>query len=357
MPTASSLNFVPGWTGANSVTTAIGAGGKVDLYNSSGKTHLIADVVGYYAKDNTVVAASGLGGEFQPTLPERVFDSRFDWGLKLPAGEWLQMPVSYGPEYDPHIRALAVNVTAVDGAGNGYLTTFNGQGSPPLASTLNFTTTGAVPNFAVVPTGRCFDCPWSSSWPIIGVYTSVAVHVIVDIVGFYDDGQLADGTNDGLRFRPQTPVRIADSRIGKGIPAALGQGSTASLSAGVLPPATWALSMNVTAVSPTATTYISVWPSGLGRPTISTLNPNRGQIVPNAAPVLLGKDDKFNVYNNAGSTHMVIDLVGTFYHRPDLGGPGPSLAFKHAGGDVPGEPPRYATGLHGTTAKALLRHP
>ena len=318
MPTASSLNFVSGWTGANSVTVAIGAGGKVDLFNSAGNTHLIADVVGYYAKDNSVVAANGYGGEFQPTLPERLFDSRSDWGFKVPAGDWLMLPVSYGSMYDPHIRALAVNVTAVDGEGNGYLTTFNGEGSPPVASTLNFTTSGAVPNFAVVPTGRCFDCPWPSSWPMIGVYASVDVHVIVDIVGFYDDGQLADGTNDGLRFTPQTPVRITDSRIGQGMTGALGQGSTVSLSAGSLPPATLALALNVTAVAPTSTTYVSVWPNGLPQPTISTLNPNRGQIVPNAAPVLLGDGNKFNVYNNAGSTHLVIDMVGTFYFRPSL---------------------------------------
>jgi hypothetical protein len=355
MPTASSLNFVPGWTGANSVTVALGADGKVALYNSAGKTHLIADVVGYYAKDNVVVPAKGFGGEFQPVLPERLFDSRADWGFKLSAGDWLQLPVSYGEDYDPHIRALAVNVTAVDGAGNGYLTTFNGEGSPPFTSTLNFTNTGAVPNFAVVPTGHCNNCPWPASWPIIGVYASVDVHVIVDIVGFYDDGQLADGTNDGLRFMPQTPVRIVDSRIGQGIAGALGQGSTASVSAGSLPPATWALSLNVTAVSPTATTFISVWPNGLDQPTVSTLNPNRGQIVPNAAPVLLGVQDKFNVYNNAGSTHMVIDLVGTFYYRPDLGVLGPSLAFKHADGDVPTAPPAYVKGLHSTTAKAILR--
>jgi hypothetical protein len=127
------------------------------------------------------------------------------------------------------------------------------------------------------------------------------------------------------------------------------------VSPGILPPATWALSLNVTAVSPTATTFISVWPSGLERPTVSTLNPNAGQIVPNAAPVLLGDENKFNVYNNAGSTHIVIDLVGTFYFRPGLGALGPSLAFKHADGDVPTAPPGYVEGLHSLTAKPQLR--
>ena len=332
-PTASSLNFVAGWTGANSVTVAVGTGGKVNLFNSAGNTHLVADVVGFYATGNSLVPTHGNGGEFQPVEPERLFDSRVDWGEKLPGGYWVEIPVSYGPTYDPHVRALAVNVTAVDGEGNGYLMTFSGSGTPPPTSTLNFTPIGAVPNFAVVPTSFCFDCG-PGVYPMIAVYTTVNVHVIVDIIGFYDDGQLADGTHDGLRFAPMTPTRITDSRIGQGMPGALGQQAQVTLGAGNLPPATEALSLNVTAVSPTATTFISVWPIGLDRPTVSTLNPERGQIVPNATPVLIRFKNLFNVYNNAGSTHLVIDMVGTFYFAPALGGsPGSSTAFNKADGD------------------------
>jgi hypothetical protein len=318
MPTASSLNFSTGWTGANSVTTALGNGGRVDLFNSAGNTHLIVDVVGYYAQDNALVSSRGYGGEFQPTLPQRLFDSRIDFGEKIPGGEWVELGVSFDETIDPHVRALAVNVTAVDGSGDGYLTTFSGgQATPPLASTLNFTRTGAVPNFAVVPTGYCVGCaPWQI--PVIGIYVSVDVHVIVDVVGFYDDGSFAHGPDAGLRFTPRTPLRITDSRIGLGMTGPLGAASTVSLAPppASLPAATEAVALNVTAVSPTSTTFISVWPTGLPQPLVSTLNPNAGQIVPNAAPVLLGAGNMFNVYNNAGSVHLVIDMVGTFYLLP-----------------------------------------
>jgi hypothetical protein len=348
-PTASSLNFVAGWTGANSVTVALGSGGSVSLFNSLGNTHLVADVVGYYAKDNALVSSQGIGGEFQPVQPERLFDSRVDWGEKLPGGFWVEIPVSYGTTYNPRIRALAVNVTAVNGEGNGYLMTFSGSGMPPPTSTLNFTPVGAVPNFAVVPTSFCYDCG-PGVYPMIAVYTNVNVDVIVDIIGFYDDGQLADGTHDGLRFTPMTPTRITDSRIGQGMPGALGQQATVSLNAGSLPPATVALSLNVTAVSPTVATFISVWPNGLDRPTVSTLNPERGQIVPNATPVLLGDGDLFNVYNNAGSTHLVVDMVGTFYFLPALGSlSGSSQAFNKADGD-------YARTPRVTKLKATLHN-
>jgi hypothetical protein len=315
-PNASSLNFVPGWTGANSVTVGLGAGGGVDLFNHVGTTHLIADVVGYYVADNS----SGLsGGELQVVDPERLFDSRFDWDLgRLAGGTAVKVPVSYGtPEdpdfYDSHIRALAVNITAVDGAGAGYLTSWSGAGQPPNASTLNFTSGAVVPNFAIVPTSICSEC---GGLPAIGIYTSVDVHVIVDVIGFYDDGQLADGTHDGLRFTPLAPFRIVDSRNGYGMPGALGQQATARIAPPFLPPATAAVALNITAVSPTATTFITAWPTGGPRPTVSTLNPSAGQIIPNAAIVTLGDGNAFNLFNNLGSVHIVVDQVGNFYYRP-----------------------------------------
>ena len=321
MPTASSLNFVPGWTGANSVTVPLGAGGQVSLYNSAGKTHLIADLVGFYAEDNSMVPSYGHGGEFQPVDPERLFDSRVDWGQRLPSGHLVLVPANYGPEYSPHINALAVNVTAVDGTGTGYVTTFSGEGPVPNASTLNFTRGSVVPNFAVVPAKMCYNCGTAYPIPMIAIYTSVDVHLVVDIVGFYDDGQLADGTHDGLRFAPRTPQRITDSRFGFGMSGALGQQATASIAApGGLPPATVALALNVTAVSPTETTFIAVWPNGLAMPTVSTLNPSRGQTIPNATVSLLGDEEQFNLYNNAGSVHIVIDMVGTFYFLDALDG-------------------------------------
>jgi hypothetical protein len=189
------------------------------------------------------------------------------------------LPVTYGQDvYDRRIRALAVNITAVNARGHGYLTTFNAVGLPPTASTLNFSPNTTASNFAIVPTGSCYDCG-PGVYPMIGVYTSVDVDVIVDIIGFYDDGQLADGTHDGLRFTPRTPLRITDSRSGLGMSGPLGAGATASLGApaAALPPAIEALALNVTSVFPTSNTFVSVWPNGLPRPTVSTLNPSAGR--------------------------------------------------------------------------------
>jgi len=47
-PLASSLNWAPGWTIANSVTGAVGAGGKVSAYNHAGGVDLVVDANGWY---------------------------------------------------------------------------------------------------------------------------------------------------------------------------------------------------------------------------------------------------------------------------------------------------------------------
>src|SRR4030095_8413111 len=47
-PLASNLNFAAGQTVANLVTVGVGADGNVKVYNASGQTHVIFDVVGWY---------------------------------------------------------------------------------------------------------------------------------------------------------------------------------------------------------------------------------------------------------------------------------------------------------------------
>ena len=78
-PRPPSINFPKGWTGANMVTVPVGADGKVKIYNHSGKTRTIVDVLGWYAKDDSVRAAKGMGAQFLSTStgdPVRVYDSR-----------------------------------------------------------------------------------------------------------------------------------------------------------------------------------------------------------------------------------------------------------------------------------------
>ncbi len=48
VPLASSLNWRPGQTIANAVTTKLSPAGVISVRNASGTTHVIADVAGWY---------------------------------------------------------------------------------------------------------------------------------------------------------------------------------------------------------------------------------------------------------------------------------------------------------------------
>ncbi|MFC5000827.1 choice-of-anchor D domain-containing protein [Dactylosporangium cerinum] len=313
-PTASSLNFPAGWTGANSVTVPVGANGQIDIYNAAGNVHVIADVLGYYlGYDDTQTRYPA--GQYWPTEPERLLDSRDpEFGGPLGPYEYVRIPVSYGAKFNPYIRALAVNITAVTPTQGGYVTAWPGTYNPPLASTLNFTKGSVVPNLAVVPTSWCSECG-GNGYPSIGVanFSSGSTHIVVDIFGFYDDGQVPGG----LRFHPLTPKRIVDTRDGLGATTFTGTGTkTVTTPASVAGDNTYALVTNVTGVDPANSTYLSLWAAGDAQPLVSNLNLTPHEVRPNAAFVNVGPGNKFNVFNAAWKVDVVIDVAGTFEFLP-----------------------------------------
>jgi len=309
-PLASSINFPPAWTGANLVTVPIGTNGKVSIFNSSGTTHVIGDVLGYYV--NATVTQPNHKGELQTTQPERILDTRAPaGGGALPSDFFITLTVDYGA-HNSAIRAFAVNITAVNPAKAGYLTAWNGRpASLPGTSSLNFVAGTTVPNMAVVQ-----SCPLNTTdcaaRPQIGVYngSSGPVHVLVDLVGFYDNGV----AGDGLRFRPMAPTRIIDTRAGSPV-GTLQAASTVAVTAParVAGANTFALVTNATAILPTASTYLTMYPRFVGepRPGVSNVNAIRGQIVSNATITGLGDNNVFNIYNSAGRTNLAVDVTGS----------------------------------------------
>lgn len=322
-PTASNINFPQGWTGANGVTVKLGTDGEVDIYNRAGSTQVIADVVGYY--DGVDLPVGYIGGSYLPLAHAyRMLDTRAHSIGAIPAHGKITTYVDLGAVKND-VSALAVNVTAVNATKTGYLTVWNGRNTVPTASTLNFTAAATVSNLATVTSDSCtlitnFACP--TEGPSITIYngSSAPVDVIVDLFGIYDGASLEPG---GLRFSPVTPARIADTRIGLGATGAIGAKATAPITAlsTIADSATIALSTNLTAVYPTAATYLTVWPSGVAgatRPNVSNLNPKPGQVIANGATTVIGSTHAFNVYNNAGSTNVVIDVNGLFDYQPAL---------------------------------------
>jgi hypothetical protein len=65
-------------------------------------------------------------------------------------------------------------------------------------------------------------------------------------------------------------------------------------------------------VQPTDGTFVTVYPSGLGRPLASNLNATVGQVVPNMVLARLGPDGSAMLFNNSGQVDLVADVMGYF---------------------------------------------
>ena len=63
-----------------------------------------------------------------------------------------------------------------------------------------------------------------------------------------------------------------------------------------------AVVVNVTAVQPSLTTFVTVFPTGTERPVASNLNPIAGQTRANAVIATLGEDGSISIYNRNGET-------------------------------------------------------
>ena len=128
---------------------------------------------------------------------------------------------------------------------------------------------------------------------------------------------VATTTTFGLGFIPVTPCRVMDTRSPAGTfggPSILG-GATRNvpipLSPCNIPSTAQAYSLNVTVVPPGPLTYLSVWPTGLTQPVVSTLNSFDGRVVANAAIVPAGTNGAISVYVS-NTTDVVIDINGYF---------------------------------------------
>ncbi|MFL6166881.1 MAG: hypothetical protein ACJ710_11380, partial [Ornithinibacter sp.] len=143
----------------------------------------------------------------------------------------------------------------------------------------------------------------------VTLYNSAGtVDLVADLAGYYTP-------DAGAGFTAVSPVRVLDTRTGVGAPTAkVGAGGTVSVTIPGLPAGATAVTMNVTATRPTATSFVSVYPGGTARPGASTLNVVAGQTVANLVTVALGAGNRVTLYNSAGTVDLVADLAG-YYRR------------------------------------------
>jgi hypothetical protein len=265
----------------------------------AGSASLEASAVSVSSQVSPAVASSAIRA-YAPITPTRFMDTRAGLGgAGFGAGESRSLQVS-GRAPIPASGAVAVtlNVTVTEPSGSGYVTVWPSDRQQPLASNLNFVAGETIPNFVTVGLG--ID-------GAVKFFSQVGTHLVVDVVGYFYAG-----------FNPVTPARVMDTRSGlSGF--VLGPGETRELqiqgNGGLPATAFGSVALNVTVTEPTATGFISVWPTGTERPLASNLNFTPQETIPNAVLVGLGSGGKVSLYNSAGSTNLVVDVAGWF----DLG--------------------------------------
>ncbi|MEP7201169.1 MAG: hypothetical protein ABI894_01085 [Ilumatobacteraceae bacterium] len=285
MPVASMVNAKALSIVANSAVVRLG-GGALCVY-SLRPTDVLVDVSGW-------IAPSGLRST--PLTPVRLVDSRPGEHQILPvaqrrlaAGALLVVDVASLPGVDAGASAATVNVTAVDPAGNGFLSVLPGPcaGStlPPPTSNLNVTSGRDVAASATVGLGSGQLC----------IFSSTETDVVVDL-------QATHG-NVGGNVTPIDPRRLIDTRLtgrlARGQPLAV---TVDNAPAGAI--------VNVTAVEPAGRGFVTLYPCGATVPIVSNLNVVAGAIVSNRAVVTTSDSGQFCVFSSV-DTDVVIDIEGS----------------------------------------------
>jgi len=218
--------------------------------------------------------------------------------LTSPSGASLSVPAG--------ARAAALNVTAVSPDGAGFVTVWPCNVDRPLASSLNFVAGDIIPNGVVAPL---------SSSGVVCFYSSASTDLVIDIAGWFS----------GSTFNGATPQRLVDSRNGTGVSATGPISPTAPVeiqisginvttSAGAsatIPTNLVAASLNVTAVNPAGSGFVTVWPCDASRPLSSNLNFTPGVVIANGVIAPVSSDGKVCLYSST-NTDIVVDIAGWF---------------------------------------------
>lgn len=117
-------------------------------------------------------------------------------------------------------------------------------------------------------------------------------------------------------FTPTGPSRLLDTRTTNKVPA----GGTVDVFVGT---GLSAAAVNITVTDPEADGFITAYATGSGRPNASSVNYVTGQTVPNFAIVPVGPTGQIRLYTLA-STHLLVDVTGTFAGSGSPTPPGPT---------------------------------
>jgi hypothetical protein len=333
-PTASNLNFNAGTVTPNLVTVTLSSLGQVSIYNSVGSVNVIVDVEGYFAPPTVVTTA----GEFHPILPLRVCDTRSNsptpackaHGAVVAGSPMLVTVTGTGAGTIPSdgtAEAAVLNLTAVASSASTFVTVFPTSSSgtctqAPSASTINVVAGAIEANRVFVKLG---PGPSGPNTAVCVLNANGTVNVLLDANGWFGTSAAVAG----FEYQAIVPSRICDTRfapigcaqgaIGAGSTVArlvhvTGEGGVPATTSGIVVQAVIA---NMTAVTPSTSTFLEAYAAGASVPNASDLNVGAGATLPNLIVVQVSttagaNDGAVDVLNAAGSVNAIIDIEGWF---------------------------------------------
>lgn len=114
-------------------------------------------------------------------------------------------------------------------------------------------------------------------------------------------------------FQALSPVRLLDTRGLRPIPARQSISFQVTGLGGVPTTGVSTVLLTVTVTSPKAAGYVTVYPDGATRPTVSNLNYWPNQTIANSVVVPVGADGRVRMYNGSGGTvNLLADVAGFF---------------------------------------------
>jgi hypothetical protein len=284
--------------------------------------HAISDVSVRYGP---VEAPSITGAPFKALPPTRLLDTRVSGGPVGP-GAIRTVQVAGVKNVPADAGAVVLNVTVDQPTADGFVTVYpNGQPTP-LASNLNFVAGKTIANLVTAKVG-----PDGA----VNIFNFAGqTQVLFDVVGYFPStstsgAALSTNAAPGGQFVPLAPARILDTRAGVGAQKApLGPGGRLDLpvasALNIAPTDIAAVVMNLTATDTTAAGYLTAWPSDQPMQTTSNLNFVAGQSVPNLAVVPVSGSGSVSIFNFAGTTDVIGDVVG-YYTSSGVTKPGGGL--------------------------------
>lgn len=197
------------------------------------------------------------------------------------------------------VEAVAVNITAAYPSVNSWATAWPADVARPGSSTVNFAAGRTTANFAIVKLSRAGTFSLFNS--------AGSTHFVVDVAGWFPTG-----TN----YTPLTPARVVDTRDGTGTPQVkIGPGQTVDVQitgAGGVPAGAAMVAVNLTATRQTASGWLTAFAPGDPAPGSSNVNFTAGVSTSSFAVVRLSRTGTMSIFNSAGATDVIVDVVGWF---------------------------------------------